>query len=180
MSKNSRYVVNAISEKPDDFADPLHRTQPQSCRTRCIVFASTEDGIGKGQEGPFNHSCLASKDLKAKQKQLCLPSHCLTKEVVTCWNSALDMTYSSEWTIGCYYMLIFLGSTTWSLLLRNDIFSVNCLSHLWMQQRFLADSRQIYLQTFCSWANTGWLQQGWHSRSNEEWLKWAWGIITKT
>jgi len=49
-----------------------------------------------------------------------------------------------------------------------------------MQERFLADSRQIYLQTFWSWPNTGWLQQGWHSRSNEEWLKWAWGIITKT
>ena len=39
----------------------------------------------------FNHSRLDSEELKVKQKQLDLPPHCLIQDVVTRWNSTLDM-----------------------------------------------------------------------------------------
>ena len=39
----------------------------------------------------FNHSQLDSQQLKVKQKQLDLPPHCLIQDVVTRWNSTLDM-----------------------------------------------------------------------------------------
>ena len=39
----------------------------------------------------FHHSRLYNEELKSKQKQLDIPQHQLIQEVVTRWNSTLDM-----------------------------------------------------------------------------------------
>ena len=41
----------------------------------------------------FNHSWLDAEELKIKQEQLGMPSHCLIQDVATHWNS------TSIWTL---------------------------------------------------------------------------------
>ena len=92
-TENAKNLVNAISENLMLVAIP--------CAGHSLNLAVQDALAAKGGKTAlarvkkvfehFNHSRLDSKQLKVKQKQLDLPPPCLIQDVVTHWNSTLDM-----------------------------------------------------------------------------------------
>jgi len=88
---NAKNVVNAVSE------NMLVATLAQDSLSLAVQDALAVKGVktalarAKKVVEHFNHSRLDSEQLKVKHKQLDLPPHCLIQDVVTRWNSALDM-----------------------------------------------------------------------------------------
>jgi len=90
---NAKNVVNAVSENLTLVAIPCagHSFNPAVQDTLAVKGMKTALARSKKFVEHFNHSRFDSKQLKLKQKQLDLPPHCFVHDVVTCWNSTLDM-----------------------------------------------------------------------------------------
>ena len=92
-SDNARNVVNAISENLMLVAIPCAGHSLNLAVQDALAVTELRTALGRARKivEHFNRSRLDSEELKAKQKQLSLPFHCLIQDVVTRWNSTLDM-----------------------------------------------------------------------------------------
>ena len=90
---NAKNVVNAVSENLMLVAIPCAGHSLNLALQDALAVKGVKTALARAKKVAehFNHSRLDSKELKVKQKQLDLPPHCLIQDVVTRWNSMLDM-----------------------------------------------------------------------------------------
>ena len=90
---NAKNVVNAVSENLMLVAIPCAGHSLNLAVQDALAVKGVKNALARAKKvvEHFNHSRLDSEELKVKQKQLDLPPHCLIQDVVTRWNSTLDM-----------------------------------------------------------------------------------------
>ena len=90
---NAKNVVNAVSENLMLVAIPCAGHSLNLAVQDALAVKGVKTALARAKKvvEHFNHSRLDSEELKVKQKQLDLPPHCLIQDVVTRWNSTLDM-----------------------------------------------------------------------------------------
>ena len=90
---NAKNVVNAVSENLMLASIPCAGHSLNLAVQDALAVSGLKTALGRAKKivEHFNCSRLDNEELRAKQKQLDLPSHSLIQDVVTRWNSTLDM-----------------------------------------------------------------------------------------